>query len=61
VRPSAWGVDFSGIPPHAADSYRNALEDRLRDLDALLRDPLLQRFGDGMRTVIDSAWSFITR
>jgi hypothetical protein len=56
-----WGVDFSGIPPHAADSYRNALEDRLRDLDALLRDPLLQRFGDGMRTVIDSAWSFITR
>ena len=56
-----WGVDFSGIPPHIAESYRNALKDKLRDLDDLLRDPLLQRFRENMNVLIENTSSFITR
>ncbi len=54
-----WGVDFSGLPPTRADAYKNALRDKLRDLDSLLRDPLLKRFSDSMTTVMENAASTI--
>jgi len=54
---TVWGVDAAGLPPHIAESYRNALRDELRKLDELLRDPVLERFGTSMRAVMDNAWS----
>jgi uncharacterized protein (DUF2267 family) len=56
-----WGVSFSGIPPHMAETYRNALKDKMRDLDTLLRDPLLTRFGDGMKVVVENGMSMIVK
>jgi hypothetical protein len=56
---TVWGVDLSGLPPNVAESYRNALQTELRKLDEQLRDPLLDRFGNSMRTVIENARSLI--
>ena len=56
-----WGVSLSGLPPHVADTYASALKGKLRDLDELLRDPLLRRFGEGMKVVVENGLSMIKK
>ena len=56
-----WGVSFSGLPPYLAETYANALKSKLRELDELLRDPLLRRFGDGMKVVMENGLSMIRK
>lgn len=51
----AWGVDLSGLPPGDAETYKNAIQEQLRDLDSLLRDPIMHRFRETMKSTLDMA------
>jgi hypothetical protein len=54
-----WAIDFSGIPPNQAEAYKNALTDKLRDLDEILREPFLKRLRETMRTVVENTKSHL--
>lgn len=56
-----WDVSFSGIPDKLAERYRKELAEKLRDLDEILRRPVLDRFGDAFKTCLDNAESMIRK
>jgi cell division septum initiation protein DivIVA len=52
---TVYGVDFSGLPPHVAETYKAALRPSLERLDAILADPVLDRFREAFNRALENA------
>jgi bisphosphoglycerate-dependent phosphoglycerate mutase len=54
-----WSISFDGIPAKHAETYKNALKEKLRDFDEITREPLLKRLGDTIKIVLDNGMSLM--
>lgn len=54
-----WDVDFTGVPVKQTEEFKKQVGQQMRELDELLRDPLLGRFADSMKVVLENTGTMI--